>query len=244
MKVITTRSCPTDFGINVTRTTNTQNRVERRDFVALETVQEDIRDDFALTLGKVYSFKRGELDPAPDAGCSIVEAAVALACAHRNSELTARVKQNTDLLWEPGTTGAYHLLFARAPSACRIWRTVITTRAVRETLHDGRDDLEGRAKVIAEQGDFLIAHIVLQQLDSTNIDDIDYEWDAALEGVRDLTTNILAWLVYHLDTEFGSTSYIGSTFANPERCRLLANKVIESIKSDAIVPIFLKSTNL
>jgi hypothetical protein len=236
VKIITTSNCPNDFGINVTRTTNTQNRVERRDFVALDSVQEVIREDFALTLDKIYTFKRGELDPAPDAGCSIVEAAIAMACAYRNSELAARVKQNVDLLWESGSGGAYQLLFEKEPSACRIWRMVMTTRTVRETLHDIREEIESRAKVIADQGDFLIAHIVFQRLDLHGIDDLDMDWSPALEEAAILTTKTLPWLVYHLDMDFGSTSYIGSTFANIERCRLLSYKVCHSLDNDVAAP--------
>lgn len=236
IKIITISKTPEDFGVNVTRTTNTQNRVERRDFVALDSVQEVIREDFALTLDKVYTFKRGELDPAPDAGCSIVEAAIAMACAHRNPELAARIKQNIDLLWEPGPGGAYRLLFGKAPSACRIWRTVLTTRTVRDRLNQAREELEGRARVIAEQGDFLITHIVFRQLDINGIDELDSNWDPVLEQARILSARALRWLVHHLDTEFGPTSYIGSTFANSERCRLLSSDVCRSLEDDETVP--------
>ena len=237
VKIITTENCPDDFSVNVTRNTNTQNRVERRDFVALDPVQESIREDFALTLGKVYSFKRGDMVPSPEAGCSIVEAAIALACAYRSPELVARVKQNVDLLWESGPTGAYWLLFSKVPSACRIWRSVLTVRAVRERLHDRCDDLEGRARVIAEQGDLLINNIIFQQLDPAMIDDPDYDWESILGNISEVTADgALDWLVYHLDNEYGSTSYIGSTFANVERCRLLATKVAASLKGSYPIP--------
>jgi hypothetical protein len=236
VKVVTTENCPDDFGIAVTRTTNTQNSVERRDFAALDRVQEDIRDDFALTLGKTYSFKRGELDPAPEAGCSIVEAAIAMACAHRNPELAARVKQNSDLLWEPGPTGVYSQIFSRPPSALRVWRTVVATRSVRASLSKSKDGLDGRAKVIAEQGDFLITHVVFRCLDAEGIEDPNCDWRLALEEAEDLTLKTLTWLVYHLDAEFGPTSYIGSTFANPVRCELLAAKVSGSLVAGQPIP--------
>ena len=236
VKIITTSNCPEDFGVNVTRTTNTQNRVERRDFVALDTIQEAIREDFALTLDKTYTLKRGELDPAPDAGCSVVEAAIALACAYRSPELTARIKQNVDLLWESGTGGAYRLLFGKAPSASRIWRIVQTTRVVRETLHQAREELEGRARVIAEQGEFLITHVVFRMLDLNEFDEHDFAWESVVQQVRDLTTKTLPWLVNHLDTEFGASSYIGSTFANAERCSLLATAVRRSLESGDVIP--------
>ena len=236
VKIVTTKNCPEDFGTAVTRTTNTQNQVERRDFVALDPTQEKIREDFALTLGKIYSFKRGDLAPSRDAGCSIMEAATALACSYRTPELVARVKQSTDLLWEPETTGAYHLLFGRVPGACQIWRSVLTARAVSATLLDRREDLDGRAKVIADQGDLLITNVVFRKLDQRSIDDVDFDWNSVLDGIPEMTSKVLSWLVYHLDAEYGPASYIGSTFANSERCRLLANKVADSLDSGLLIP--------
>src|SRR5690606_29548851 len=94
----------------ITETRNKQNQVEDRDFVALDEVQSRIREDFAIRLEKTYTYKRGEPDPAPDSGCSVEQAAVALACAHPNPKLVVRAKQNVATLWERGAGGAYELL--------------------------------------------------------------------------------------------------------------------------------------
>src|SRR6266581_7251861 len=83
---------------------------------------------------KEYTIKRGALDPAPDSGCSILEAATALACAHPNPEYLARVTNSTDALWERGGRGAYDVLFHPPPPAHQIWRSVLTVRAVRNSL--------------------------------------------------------------------------------------------------------------
>ena len=237
VKIITTKNCPDDFSVNVTRNTNTQNRVERRDFVALDPIQESIREDFVMTLGVVPSFKRGDLIPSPEAGCSIEEAAIALACAYPSPELVARIKQNLDLLWETGSTGAYQLLFGKIPSAVRIWRCVLTVRTIREKLHDRLNDLEGRARVIADQGDLLINNIIFRRVDLETLDDPDHDWESTLDTISTSTINsALDWLVYHLDSEYGPTSYIGSTFANVERCRLLTDVVTTSLTNNYPLP--------
>ena len=106
VKMVRTENTPPDFGVQVTQATNTQNAVETRDFVALDPVEWEIREDFALTLHKRYTFKRGELEPAPADGVSVTNAALALACAHSNVTLTARAKFSQDSLWEKGPQGA------------------------------------------------------------------------------------------------------------------------------------------
>ncbi|MEV6040299.1 AIPR family protein [Nonomuraea sp. NPDC052116] len=236
VKVISTKGCPEGFANEITKATNTQNRVESRDFVALDPVQARIRIDFALSLGKTYVVKRGEMDPSPADGCSVVHAATALACAHHNPELAARAKQNQELLWEDDSQGAYPMLFGEQPSADQIWRSVLLWRAVRSTLHAGRSTWEGRAGAIAERGDYLISHLVFQFGGSEGIEDPGSDWEELLPQVPDLTRRVLTWLIYHVDKEFGTSSLISSTFTNPERCRVLATRVLADLKSGTEVP--------
>lgn len=47
VRFISLENCPTDFAAEVTRGTNTQNRVERRDFVALDTEQVRLREELS-----------------------------------------------------------------------------------------------------------------------------------------------------------------------------------------------------
>lgn len=237
VKVVTTKNCPNDFGTAVTRATNTQNQVVPRDFVALDASQWAIRQDFALSLHKEYTFQRGELDPAPNVGCSVTQAALALACGHSNPDLAVRAKQNQDLLWEEGSGGAYAILFGRpTPSACQIWRSVQMLWAVRTSLKNEETEREGRAAAIADYGDLLLTHLVFRRLGSEGIDDLDYDWETVLEQVPELTRLSLQWLIYHVDSEFGATSFISSTFTNPERCQILVIRVLGSVASGAAVP--------
>jgi hypothetical protein len=238
VRVISIAGCPDGFATEVTKATNTQNRVEPRDFVALDPVQSHIREDFALSLQKTYVVKRGEMDPSPEAGCSVVHAATSLACAHRNVELVVRAKRDPALLWESGSKGAYRLLFEKPPSAYRIWRSVLLLRAVGATLNYDQGSREGRAAAIAQHGDLLIAHLVLQHAGLSGIDDPDYEWEEILERVPDLTAEMLAWLIHHVDHEFGSTSFISSTFGNPERCRILVERVLSDLREGRRAPAF------
>lgn len=237
VKIVTTRNTPGDFGGMVTRATNTQNHVEPRDFVALDPVQWSIREDFALTLHKEYVYKRGERDPDPDAGCSVTHAAVALACANGNLDLAVRAKTNRDTLWEQGNAGAYDILFHRmTPTAPQIWRSSHVFRQVQKALTAGEEERGGRAGAIAMQGDYLIAHTVFRQLALSKIDDLDYDWDIELRKVPELTASALTWLIIRVDEEFGATSLVKNTFANPTRCRTLVRRVLSDLATGQATP--------
>ena len=235
VRIISLKNCQPGFAGAVTTATNTQNRVERRDFVALDPVQAAIREDFTLSLQKAYVVKRGEPDPPPESGCSVVTAAIALACAHRNVSLAVRAKRATDLLWEEG---AYELLFSQQdpPSAYQIWRSVLILRTVDDRLHDTAKRRQARAEAIADRGNRLIAHMVFQCLDLDGIDDPDADWSTVLAQVPEAVERVTTWLVYHLDGEFGSNSYVASTLANVDRCRTLVDRVLSDVRRDAPPP--------
>lgn len=226
------------FTEDVTKATNLQNRVEARDFIALDPVQGEIREDFAADLDKQYTVKRGAPDPSPESGCSIVEAAAALACLHPTADYSARLARSLDPLWERGKGGAYDVLFDPRPSALQIWRAVTTVRAVRETLHATRSQREGRAAAVAQHGEYLIAHLVLMHLGVSQIDEHGYPWnDETLPRVADAVSVLVPWLIHHADVEYGADTQIRTILANPEQARHLASLVLSSAAREEKIPI-------
>lgn len=225
-----------EYAARITKTTNTQNDVVPRDFITLDINQALIREDFDLSLEKVYVYKRGEVDPPADSGCSLPQAAIALACAYRTPELAVRAKRSTDLLWEQGKGGAYPRLFGETPSAFRIWRCVLIHRAVGEALSQEHKRLQGRAADAAQRGDLLITHLIFQLLDLDGIDDAEFDLRPVLDQVPDLTKAVLSWLIHQVDVTYGQTSFLTSTFTNETKCRELARLVLPHLRTGDPVP--------
>jgi hypothetical protein len=224
------------YARRITETTNTQNDVAERDFIALEPAQAEIREDFLLSLGKTYVYKRGEPDPAPEAGCSVVHAATALACSYHSPELAVRAAKDTDLLWERGSRGAYPRLFGEVPSAHRIWRSVQVYRAVGTAIETERKRCFGRAADIARRGEMLLTHLVFQLIDQEPMDDPNLDWQPTLQRVPELTGLVLSWLIYRVDAEFGRNSFLSRTFNDETRCKQLAKLVLEDVRRGGAVP--------
>lgn len=226
VRIISLEGAPEGFGRSITKATNTQNHMERRDFIAIDTVQSEIQKDFSLSLDKEYVFRRGELDPAPESGCSVTEAATALACMHRDSSLAVRVKGSTNALWEEGRGGAYTLLFGQQPSAQQIWRAVQVFRLVRDQLTQLRAKFTGRPAAVVDSGGLLVAHLVFQRIGRDKFDEPDDEWAAVIGEVPGQVSAVLLCLITMVDTLFTSKSYVTSTFANEERCARLVAAVL------------------
>ncbi|MBK3544830.1 AIPR family protein [Streptomyces sp. MBT60] len=229
VRVICLDDAPSDLAQRITQATNKQNGVEERDFAALDPQQELIREDFSLSLGKSYVLKRGEQEPAPAAGCSVVEAALALACSYPDASMAARTRQDLDALWRQGSDGLYSRLFGNRPSALQIWRSVRLMRAVRDELAALTENLEGRDRVVAEQADLLIIHIAFQLIGTDAIDDPGDDWEDRLEPTAKLTAIILAGLRDQLNAPYGRYRIVNRTLRNEESCRRLVADVLLSM---------------
>ncbi len=236
VRIISVSDAPVGFAKEITEATNTQNRMERRDFIAIDDVQAKIREDFRLTLDKDYVLRRGETAPPPDFGCSVHEAAVALACAHQDPALSARINGNPDSVWEDGPHGIYPRLFGQQPNAYQIWRSVLLFRKVRDRLHRCRPMLSGRAASIADSGALLIAHMVFQLVDADGIDEPDPEWESALDTVGELVDSTLRQMIPMVDKLFGDGSYVTTTFTSEARCERLVVATLRAVEEGIEAP--------
>jgi hypothetical protein len=115
---------------------------------------------------------------------------------------------------------------------------MVSLRREADAALDESEDLRrGRAAAIATQGRFLITHLVFHTLDHERIDDPVNAWEQiTLPKVRARVQQVVEWLVHHVDATYGVGSYPVSIFKNPERCRVLAERVRESLRSGREVP--------
>ncbi|MFF2475071.1 AIPR family protein [Streptomyces sp. NPDC058066] len=231
VRIIVVQDAPDGFAQRVTLATNTQNRIEPQDFAALDPVQTRIREEFKLFLSKEYAIRRGEVTPPLAAGCTMAEAAIALACTHPNPELATIARYSSGRLWESAPQGIYTQLFGQQqPSAHQIWRSVLFLRSVHLALHEVTDKLTGRAAYIADRGALLVAHIVFQGMDNEAIDDPESTWETALDEVPGRVSQVLAQLISKVDELYGSESFISRLFVNADACRGLVRSVLSSAK--------------
>jgi hypothetical protein len=235
VRLISLEDCPPGFGDQVTVSTNTQNPIEGRDFKSLDPGQTKLRDDFALELSLSYVVKRGEPLPAPEHGCSITEAAEALAATHANAEFAALAKRDLSAVWHDDT---YRELFGSTPDVYRVWRCVLLLRAVRNRLAELREGLLWRAAAMAGYGDLLVTHVVFGQLETHGIEDPDTNWNAQLARVPGLVEDALAWSLQAIDAEYGPSSHIVAAVRNTERIRRVARSAIRGMNAGKPTPKF------
>jgi hypothetical protein len=227
VRFISLEHCPDGFGVEVTRAANTQNRIETRDFAALDPQQERLRIELLVDEKKQYIYKTGAYSVSPDDGCTIDEAAVSLACAQADIALTVQAKREISKLYENIDKAPYKLLFNAQVSAKKMWRSVLVQRAVDAALREKGKSLDDRSQMVAVHGNRFILHEVLNSL-------VGNLADAAVEELKSpasaLANQLLTELALQVEKYYPG-SYLNSLFKNAEKCRHLSREVRNALSA-------------
>lgn len=223
VRFISLADCPPEFASEVTRATNTQNRIERRDFVSLDKEQERLQTELRLE-GHQYALKTGDVDPLPESGCSVTEATVALACALADSGLAVQAKREIGRLWENIERPPYKLIFNGSVSGFKLWRCVEVLRTVEGELKAIQDQKEGKTRSIAVHGNRLILHAVMQRLPVTEFSEPQHDTEASRAQTIILTHQVFDSMANEVDKQF-PISYVASLFKNATKCKALVEAI-------------------
>lgn len=184
LKVISMVGCEDErsFADRITHSTNFQNQIGARDFVALDEQQERIANQLKLS-GINYHYKEDADAPAPDAtNFTLNEATTALACLAqlKDCDFCARVLANRRSLWSQEeifpqdelNRSIYSRVFRPDRSARTVWRAVQTQRIVIETMRGDARQSTGIRKAFFENCRWLVLNLVFLKLRTEHADEL------------------------------------------------------------------------
>lgn len=223
VRLISLEKCEPRFGPELTRAANTQNRIEKKDFAAQDPEQERLKTDLFLDCGKTYAFRTGDPIPAPDEGCILDDAAIALACAQSDLGLCVQAKREVSRLWENIEQPPYTILFNNGLSAFKLWRAVEVLRLVDMTLKNAQATLAGRERLIAVHGNRFVLHRVFREIKTLEGTAVDF--DKEKQGVASIAQAILARTIAATQALF-SSSYPANVFKSASKCKDLTQQIL------------------
>lgn len=235
VRFISLEDCPPGFATAITRATNTQNRIEPRDFASLDPEQARLKRDLLMENGKQYAYQTGDAVADSDAGCSIDEAAVALAC-RTSVDLAVLAKRNVGRLYEDIEKHPYRTLFNPDLTAKCLWNTVVCSRIVERTIKRMQTALPTSSRLTLVHGNRFLQNVVLEHIPA---DDLCHDEQGQVPPIKDLekATRVAATALIHTLTEWAPDAYMGSLFKNYERCRELKEKIGEVVDSGTYGPL-------
>lgn len=214
IRVISLDATADDFSSKVTNANNTQNDLSPVDFVAADPNQERIKKE-AAQIGLVYTYRRGERDPAGKDGFTIRSATIAAACASGDLKLAVQAKRYISGLWENTSKEPYTKLFNPNISAKYLWNIVNLMRFVDEALEDRASQSIGREKLIAIHSNRFVLYNVFEKLKTTDLAAIE-EIEKIREEIRGMVDDFASKLRMAIEEKFPD-AYPGNIFKNQDR---------------------------
>lgn len=166
VEVIDLTGMPESAAATITKLSNTQNRIEGKDFAALDPVQYAIAQQLALEKEPIkYIYKTGEASPQETDAlyCTLDEAIPALACEQDDIRLVALAKGNVGALTADTTKAPYKKLFNSSTSGITLYNSVQAMRYIETKLKEEYTNKE-ETRLIATHGNRFILHLVLQSI--------------------------------------------------------------------------------
>lgn len=215
--------CSAEFAVDVTRAANTQNRIESKDFAALDPNQQRLWTELMLDK-KEYAYRTGEEPPTPERGCTIEEATIALACAHGDVSFAVIAKSAIGRFWSDIKKPPYTVLFNPSVTGARLWRTVEVLRAVEAALVRVTNDAPKKEALVAVHGNRFIANQVYKRLPQGAVADTTKPIEPVLSEARELTPVLVKQSADEL-TALYPKAYLQSLFKNAAKCKELDSKL-------------------
>ncbi|MDF3822893.1 AIPR family protein [Leptospira sp. 96542] len=202
-----------NFATMVTRSTNTQNRVDSRDFVALDPTQDRIHQE--LLFEKIYyTYKSGDIIPQNWEGFGFEEAAISQACSQDDIDLMVLGKREISKLWQLTDKPPYKRLFFSGTNSLELYYKVKLLRKIESFINHKRINASSRENLILVHGNRFIALLVFRILNKTGIS-LDKLSDTDIETAF---TNGYTALKDQIELDY-PIDQLASLFKNNDKCK-------------------------
>ena len=163
VQMIDLRGEDADSAKQITRLTNTQNRIDSKDFAALDPQQERIKEELLFD-GIQYLYKSGASISDHDHQILFDEAIVAQACASGDISFVHLAKQNVGALTDDITKKPYIVLFNPSTNSRALVNNVRLLRIVDQYIQSRPKNMDGKKKNILIQGNRVLLYLLLSKV--------------------------------------------------------------------------------
>lgn len=225
-RIISLKDTPPDFGKEVTRTNNRQNRIENRDFASQEAEQIRIKAELAIERIE-YNIVRSELFQPSNKAFDLQEATVALSCASGNSSLAVQAKKGIGKFYEDLTGSFYKSIFNPKIHGVYAYNCVRIDRKINDILKQKISLLNkksGRQYGLLVHGNRIISLLVIRQLLSSNdkLTELTYVIDE--KNLTATVETIIDKVKKYLEDKYPD-NILGTLFKNTTKCEDLIKNV-------------------
>ena len=220
VKIISLENTPEHFDKNITIASNTQNKIEKRDFVSLDIQQKRLINEFFLS-GLKYHTKRDDKELVKNfENYYFEEATISLACSKDDVDFSTYAKREIGKLWEDQS---YSQLFNDKLNIQVLINLVNIFRAIDTNIKQ----LQSSERLICSHGLYLITHLIYNNIGKGKIlnpkfDSREYLKNNFLIDFKTYSTR----LVQVYKDKFPNNKFPLSIFKNFKYCRSLKDDIL------------------
>lgn len=205
----------------ITRASNTQNKIDARNFVALDPEQERIRTELLIE-GITYEFREGEqLDNSSD-GFEFVEGIIALSCAGNEMSYVALAKGYVGGLYADIASAPYKALFNSGTSSSKLWSAIQLGRRIDKVIKSIVDHSSPTQRGIVVHGNRFLLHCTFKAIEKS----FDLSQNSLIPDlfVTEIASATLSSIDSVVKSDHGD-SYLAPLFKNVSKCLSIKNKL-------------------
>lgn len=222
VRIVSLENTPDQFAKKLTKATNTQNRIESRDFITQDRQHERLKDELLLSQVN-YSYKRGDLAGEKEDSFNFEEAILSLACAKGKVSFAVLAKREVSKLWEDLTKPPYTELINESLSGLDLWHLVQIQREIDKQISLKIKLNEGKKKAILIHGNRFITHLIHIEINKTNpTEDMSSE---KLSKYIALNIQLYAERIYEILEKNYPDAMVAYFFKNQTKCEDLLKKL-------------------
>jgi AIPR protein len=219
-RIIEVNDPESSLGKKITKASNTQNKIDARNFVALDPEQERIRTE--LLIEKVaYEYREGEPLESTVDGFDFLEAVTTLACASDEMSFVALSKGYVGGLYVDITTTPYKALFNPSTSSRRLWSVVQLSRRFDKIIKMKADGSPTQRGIVVH-GNRFIAHCIFRQIRKTS--DLTASEAIKEKIIEDAVSRVLSGVGKIIDKDYAD-AYLAPLFKNVKKCTDIRSKL-------------------
>lgn len=224
VKIISLENCESDFANNVTQKTNTQNKIEKRDFVSLDPQQERIQTELALD-GITYQIKRTSESLSGEKQCNVEELMVAVACSLKDVDYSILAKREVGKLWENISSTPYTDIINDKLSAVKAWRCISIMNRLTLYIKERSKSVTGRKRMCLIHSNRFALHLILNYIKPQILLDANYDFAAFYINNLSPLIESVEERIFSIVEEHYSQSLVHQVFRNFTKCRDIKNRI-------------------
>ncbi|GFD75555.1 putative abortive infection phage resistance protein [Tenacibaculum sp. KUL113] len=220
VKIISLENTPEHFDKNITIASNTQNKIEKRDFVSLDIQQKRLINEFFLS-GLKYHTKRDDKELVKNfENYYFEEATISLACSKDDIDFSTYAKREIGKLWEDQS---YSQLFNDKLNIQVLINLVNIFRAIDINIKQ----LQSSERLICSHGLYLITHLIYNNIGKGKIHNPKFDSREYIKNdfSKDFKTYSTRLVQVYKD-KFPNNKFPLSIFKNFKYCRSLKDEIL------------------